>query len=131
MHGGGQGFESPQLHWMMTASQFRTLVLAMPEAEEGQHHGHPDFRVRNKIFATLWPEKGRGVLMLPLMEHLSAVQRQPEAYVSVGKPSLRGVTGVVLQQADQDDVRELVTEAWCNVAPDPLVQEFLAAEQRG
>ncbi|HLG73922.1 MAG TPA: MmcQ/YjbR family DNA-binding protein [Chloroflexota bacterium] len=116
---------------MITPAQFRAMVLAMPEAEEGQHHGHPDFRVRKKVFATLWPEKGRGVLMLPVVEHLAAVQRQREAYVSVGKPSLRGVTGVVLQQADADDVGELVVEAWCNVAPEPLVQEFLARERRG
>jgi hypothetical protein len=116
---------------MMTVAQFRALVLAMPEAEEGQHHGHPDFKVRKKIFATLWPDKGRGVLMLPLVEHLAALQRTPAAYVSLGKPSLRGVTGVMLEQADAGDVRDLVVEAWCHTAPEPLVEEFLASETRG
>jgi len=37
----------------MTASDFRQLALALPEAAEAAHMGYPDFRVRGKIFATL------------------------------------------------------------------------------
>jgi len=33
---------------------FAVLALALPEATEAAHMAHPDFRVRNKIFATLW-----------------------------------------------------------------------------
>ena len=115
----------------MTVGQFREMVLAMPEAVEGEHHGHPDFRVRKKIFATLWPAQGRGVLMLPLLEHAAALQRHPEAYCSLGKPRLRGVTGVMLEQADPEDVRELAVEAWCSKAPPELVRGFLDGERRG
>lgn len=38
----------------MTDEDFRRLVLSMPEATEGSHMGHPDFRVKDKIFATLF-----------------------------------------------------------------------------
>ena len=38
----------------MTADKFRQLALALPEAIEKAHMGHPDFRVGGKIFATLW-----------------------------------------------------------------------------
>ena len=41
---------------MITANQARRIALAQPEAEERAHMGHPDFRVRNKIFMTLWPD---------------------------------------------------------------------------
>ena len=58
----------------MTADQARKLFLNLPCVEEKQHHGHPDFRVNNKIFATLWPSDGRAVLRLP-----SAVAEQQEA----------------------------------------------------
>ena len=37
----------------MTADQFRRLALGLPEAAESSHLAHPDFRVRNRIFATL------------------------------------------------------------------------------
>jgi hypothetical protein len=36
-----------------TIAMFRRLALSLPEAAEGAHMGHPDFRVRNKIFASL------------------------------------------------------------------------------
>ena len=34
----------------MTAEEFRSLALRFPEASEEAHMGHPDFRVRGKIF---------------------------------------------------------------------------------
>ena len=49
----------------MTAAAFKKLALKMPEATEGAHHGVVDFRVGNKIFATLaYVKDGYGVLML-------------------------------------------------------------------
>ena len=30
----------------MTADEFRTLALSLPEAVEDEHMAHPDFRVR-------------------------------------------------------------------------------------
>ena len=40
---------------MITAGAARKMALRLPEAEERGHWGRPSFRVRNKIFATLWP----------------------------------------------------------------------------
>ena len=37
----------------MTPAAFRKLALSLPEAVESSHMGVPDFRVGNKIFATL------------------------------------------------------------------------------
>ena len=37
----------------MNATDMRRLSLEMPEAEEKSHFGKADFRVRNRIFATL------------------------------------------------------------------------------
>jgi len=48
----------------VTNEDFRALALALPDATESSHRGHPDFRVRNKIFATLWPEQNRGMVKL-------------------------------------------------------------------
>ena len=51
----------------MNAGRFRRLALALPEATERSHMGHPDFRVGGKIFATLgWPEGGWGMVKLTL-----------------------------------------------------------------
>ncbi len=37
----------------VTAKDFQKIALSLPEAVEGQHFGHADFRVDGKIFATL------------------------------------------------------------------------------
>jgi hypothetical protein len=39
---------------MLTAERVRELALALPGAVEQEHHGRPSFRVRGRIFATLW-----------------------------------------------------------------------------
>lgn len=49
----------------MTMEDARDILLKMDGAYEGAHMGHPDFRLKKGIFATLWPEKGTAVLRLP------------------------------------------------------------------
>ena len=48
----------------MTDDDFRKIALSLPEAIESAHMGHPDFRVGGKIFATLMPEDGWGMVKL-------------------------------------------------------------------
>jgi hypothetical protein len=50
----------------MTTEEARKILLQQPDATESEHHGHPDFRVANKIFATIWPTENRSVLRLPM-----------------------------------------------------------------
>ncbi len=61
---------------MVTDAAFRKLALSLPEAVEKGHMGHPDFRVRNKIFATLQPDKHLAVM--PGVSHASFQQRNYE-----------------------------------------------------
>ena len=46
----------------MTADEFRSQALSLPETSEGAHMGHPDFRVGGKIFATLGPKEDWGIV---------------------------------------------------------------------
>ena len=38
---------------MITADELRQVVQSLPEAEERETWGHPTFRVRDKMFATM------------------------------------------------------------------------------
>ena len=59
----------------MTAQEFRRLALSLPQVAESAHMGHPDFRVKNRIFATLgYP--GRGWAMIKLGA-LTSAWRKP------------------------------------------------------
>ena len=49
----------------MTAAQFRRLALGLSETVESSHSSHPDFRVRNRVFATLgYPDPRCGMVRL-------------------------------------------------------------------
>ena len=64
----------------MTADDFRGLALGLPEALEAAHMGHPDFRVRGKIFATLGPDEEWGMVKLTTAQQASFVGTEPEVF---------------------------------------------------
>jgi hypothetical protein len=96
----------------------RRLALALPEAEEGEHHGHPDFRVRGKIFATLWPDERRAVLRLGRLEQAALVKAAPMTYSKAWGAT--GWTSVELDSVESAEFRDLLTGAWRSVAPKRL-----------
>ena len=108
----------------MTIDEFRKLALNLPEASESAHMGHPDFRVRGKIFATLgYPEKGWGCCKLTAAQQQRLVQDDPDVFVpAAGAWGRSGMTTVRLRSAKKDVVRKALTNAWCNTAPKPLVR---------
>ena len=64
----------------MTADEFRSLALSLPEASESAHMSHPDFRVRGKIFATLGPEEEWGMVKLSPDQQTSYVGATPNVF---------------------------------------------------
>ena len=102
----------------MTAGDFRRLALALPEAAEAAHMAHPDFRVRNKIFATLWPQEERGVVMLTPEQQKVVVELKPAVFAPVpGGWGRRGSTDVNLRAADEMSLTSVLLMAWRNKAP--------------
>ena len=68
----------------MTADEFRSLALSLPGAVESAHMGHPDFRVRKKIFATLgFPGDDWGVVLLTPDEQRRFLRAAPDVFVPV------------------------------------------------
>ena len=50
---------------MATVRDFQRMALSLPEATQGAHGGHPDFRVGNKVFASLGvPDESWGMVKL-------------------------------------------------------------------
>ena len=111
----------------MTVDDFRRLALSLPEAAEMTHMDHPDFRVRNKIFATLdHPERGWGMVAVTLNQQKLLVREDPEAFVAVkGYWGRNGATLVRLRAAKKAMVLKALTAAWCKTAPKALVRTHL------
>ena len=105
----------------LNQNDIRALALALPDAREGSHMGHPDFRVRNKIFATLHPDG--------CTANFRAAPANLDALVAADPKTYRAVWGgkylaVDLQRVQVDAVRTIVADAWCLTAPKTLVTAY-------
>ncbi|MGI8437881.1 MAG: YdeI/OmpD-associated family protein [Chthoniobacterales bacterium] len=100
--------------------------MSLPEAIESSHVNHPDFRVGGKIFATLWADDERGVLLLTPEQQAALVASAPKVFASVkGGWGLRGSTSVHLPAAKAPILRDALQTAWQRVAPKRLLAESL------
>ena len=109
----------------MTADEFRSLALSFPEATESAHMGHPDFRVRGKIFATLVPDEAWGMAKLTPEQQALFVRTEPGVFQPVnGAWGRRGCTYVRLEAATEPVVRQALVAAWRNTAPKRLAQQL-------
>jgi hypothetical protein len=107
----------------ITIAAFRRLALSLPEAVEGAHMGHADFRVGGKIFATLGaPDATFGAVMLTPEQQQAFVETYPRAFVPVkGGWGLKGATNVMLSGATDKTLLPALAAAWRNRAPKTLV----------
>jgi len=107
----------------MTAAEFRRAALSLPEATEGAHMAHPDFRVGGKIFATLgYPEAGYGTLVLTPLDQDLLVRSHPKAFAPAkGAWGQAGGTTVLLRAAPKKVVALALESAWRRRAPKTLL----------
>ena len=100
----------------MTADQFRKLVLSFPETEERAHHGHPDFRVAGRIFATLGhPDETRGMVQLTPEQQGEFMHDHPPVFApEAGAWGRKGSTIVHLPKATKAVLQPAVEAAYQN-----------------
>jgi hypothetical protein len=110
----------------MTTEEFRAIALAQPETIESSHMNHPDFRVRNKIFATI-PSvaKDEGMVKLTPEQQKQFAQEYPKIFSAVpGGWGIRGATLVNLAPATKKIVERAMRRAWRNTAPKRLIAQI-------
>lgn len=102
----------------MTADQFRRLALSLPQAVERSHHAHPDFRVRNKIFATLgYPDARWGMVKLTPEQQAEVLRAAPDAFrPAAGAWGRSGSTVVLLSTMKTAILRPILQRAYENIA---------------
>jgi hypothetical protein len=116
----------------MTAADFRSLALSLPETEEHEHMNHPDFRVGGKIFATLgYPDRTWAMVKLFPDQQQQLVSADPRAFLPVkGAWGKQGCTNVLLKAATKTKVREALSAAWQKAAPKKLAHNDALKESR-
>ncbi len=119
----------------MTPASFRKLALSFADAIEAQHMGHPDFRIRNKIFASLGAPSAEWAMVRLAPEqqsHFLSVDVDAFRPCS-GAWGLGGATSVRLAKAKTSLVREALKLPYENLAiakPSPRAQKSLSRRVR-
>jgi len=109
----------------MTPERFRDLALALPEVEEREHQGHPDFRVGGKVFATLGPEGSWGMVKVPSDLQTRLAREAPDTYEPMnGAWGKQGCTRVLLKKARVAALREALLAAWKKSAPKKILKAY-------
>jgi hypothetical protein len=100
--------------FFMTPDDFRRIALSLPEAQESSHMGSADFRVGDRIFATLAHEKqGYGNLMLTPELQREFIAGQPKMFLPVhGGWGRNGATHIKLGAATPDVLEGALRAAW-------------------
>jgi hypothetical protein len=106
---------------MPSIERARALALALPGAEEQDHHGRPSFRVAGRIFATLWDERHMNV-MLDEPGILTAVQDSPEICTEFWWGRRLRAVQVELGRSSSELLAGLLEDAWEHKAPAALVR---------
>jgi hypothetical protein len=101
---------------MPSENDFRRMALGMTGAVEGAHMGHPDFRVDNRIFATLHHDREFGMVALTPDQQEQFMRAHPDAFApESGAWGRGGSTRVRLASVREDTLGEAVTLAWQNI----------------
>ena len=101
----------------MHANDFRRIALGMQGAVEGAHMGHPDFRVSNRIFASLHDDLLFGMVKLTPEQQAEFMAAHPDMFEpESGAWGRAGCTKVRLDFGDEETVGEALTLAWQNIA---------------
>ena len=108
---------------MATVRDFQRMALSLPEATQGAHGGHPDFRVGNKVFASLGvPDESWGMVKLTPEQQEVLLEAEPKTFApAAGAWGRRGYTHLRLAAIDRTTLLSALTMAWRNAAPKRLL----------
>ena len=106
---------------MTTPDHFRRIALSFPDAEEGAHMDHADFRVGGKIFATLGsPNADWGMVQLLPEQQEDFMILAPDAFKPAsGAWGRGGSTLIRLDSVSDDHLEAALSAAWAKRAARP------------
>ena len=109
---------------MMEPDDVRTFALSLPDAVEIETWGHPTFRVREKIFATLADDGSTAGAKTTKLEQIALVSSESEVFSVPAYVGRYGWVDIKLDRGNPDHVKELIEEAWRQTAPKRLVKAY-------
>jgi hypothetical protein len=99
----------------------RKLAVALPGVEESTSYGTPAFKVRGKLFVRLHQSGEALVVGMDENDRALRMKADPETYFITDHYLAYPWILVRLSSVQEDDLRELLEDAWRRVAPQNLI----------
>ena len=110
---------------MVSQNDAKKSALALPEVEGKSHFEKPDFRVKNKIFAVLHPDKDCVVVKLSVVDQsVFCAFDKTVIYPVAGGWGRQGWTMIDLKKVKKAMLLDALTTAWKTAAPAKLVVKY-------
>ena len=112
---------------MISIITARQMALALPEATEEPHFHLASFRIKKKIFSTLWEAEKKMMVKLSLIDQ--------SVYCSIDKNIIypipggwgkQGATFIELANVKKQILKEALEAAWKNTAPKTLLKKYIS-----
>jgi hypothetical protein len=113
---------------MVTADNVRRLALALPRTSEGLVRDRVKFRVGRIVFLAISPDERLMGFAFPKEERAALIASEPDKFAMPRRSDERyNWMRVDLTAIDQDELRELVLDAWRMVVPKKVAAGYAAA----
>jgi hypothetical protein len=111
---------------MVTTADIRQVALSLPRTEEALVRDQVKFRVGRIVYAALSRDELSMGFGFPKDERAALVAAQPKKFFMPIQSDLRyNWVRVWLAAIDQEEMRELVIDAWTMVVPKRVATEYL------
>ena len=114
---------------MATLADVRTIAISLPRTSEHLIRDHVKFRVGRIVYASVSPDEERLGFGFPIQERAALVASRPETFM-MPLPSDERYQWVRarLEALDADELRELLTDAWCMCVPKKVAASYLESQ---
>jgi hypothetical protein len=110
---------------MSSITDFKKIALLFEGTDTKPHFERTAFRVKGKIFATLLEKDKTINLKLTLENQYVFSKTNPAIYPVAGGWGRMGMTTVELTRISKTLLKEMVTSAYCRVAPKKLAEKYI------
>jgi len=114
---------------VVTVDDVRAVAEALPRSSEGLVRGMVKFRIGRIVYLSLSKDGSRMGFAFPKELRNALVESQPEKFSLPSQSDMRyHWVHVRLDAIDEDEMRELVEDAWAFCVPKRVAEEYAAAQ---
>ena len=114
---------------MATLDDVRRIAMSLPRTTEHLIRDHSKFRVGRLVYASVSPDEERMGFGFPREEREALVASRPEVFMMPLPADMRYQwVRARLPVLDEDELRELLTDAWCMVMPKTIAAAYLESQ---